>query len=329
MKRFGTIFIVLLVTIGLPLFADTAVLLDFSTLAADTDGGQNEATLMDFSGEALIGFTPEEKSAMKTSLAVDNWDVELASSSKTVANMRLSMTKAVTVKDSARQFGGETVMGVRVHFPEEAYNSYAMVVPPFEIPAYMRKTTLQSDGTLVEDETDSAGTKFDGYGVLKNVGVLKSISVNIYGSNFPNGFGLVLMDQNNKEQIIFMNYLDFDGWRQLTWENPNYIDDARNRQLVRYPLYPRAEPMIKLIGLVFYKDAAQEGGDFIAYVKDITVTYDKAILDTQRDFDDESVWGILSAREDQRRKFEFSRMGNIQVLRYLESKKMDQGDNQQ
>ena len=322
MKRFSYILIVLLLSVSLPLFADTSVLLDFSTLIADTDGDENEATIVDFSEQAGTGFTPDERKAMKTSLAIENWDIVLASSSRTVTNQAKSTVKAVPVNGEAAKFADDTILGVRIHFPNEPFNSYAIVKPPFEIPAYMKKTTLQSDGTLIADDSDLRGSKFDGYGVVKNVGVVKQISINVYGSNFPNGFGLILKDQNNVEQTIFLSYLDFDGWRELVWSNPNYIDEVRNREMRRYPLYPRAEPMRKLVGLVFYKDAAQEGGDFMAYIKDITITYDKAVLDTVRDINEEEIWGILSEREEARRTSEFSKLGNLQVLRYLESKKM-------
>lgn len=322
MKRFSAILVILLLSVGTHVFADTSVLLDFATLIPDTDGNENEATLVDFSSQAGTGFTPEEREAMKTSLAIENWEVELSSSSRTVTNAAKSMTKAVPVNEDAARFAGETILGVRIHFPDEPFNSYAVVTPPFEIPAYMRKTTLQGDGTLVEDETDLRGSKFDGYGVVKNVGVIKSISVNVYGNNFPNGMALVLKDQNNEERQIFMSYLDFDGWRELIWNNPNYVEEVRDREINRYTLYPQAEPMRKLQGLVFYKNASQPGGDFIAYIKDITITYDKAVLDSSRDINEEEIWGILSEREAARRTAEFSKLGNIQVLRYLEQKKM-------
>jgi hypothetical protein len=323
MKRFGLILLGLLFVLGIPVFADTSVLLDFSTLVPDTEFGQHEATLVDFSQQAGTGFTDQERNALKTSLAIENWEVTLASSSRSVNNLRKSMTKAVLVNQDAEKFAGETVLGVRVHFPEDPFNSYAIIKPPFEIPAYMKKTILEADGTLTEDKTDLRGSKFDGFGVVKNIGVVKSISVNVYGSNFPNGFGIILKDHSNQEQQIFMSYLNFAGWRTLTWNNPNYITEVRYRDIMNYPLYPRSEPMRKLVGLVFYKDAAQEGGDFISYIKDITITYDVAQLETTRDINEEEVWGILSQREEARRTSEFAKLGNLQVLRYLEQQKMD------
>jgi hypothetical protein len=326
MKRFIVILGILLLSVGAQVFADTSVLLDFSTLIADTAEGENEATIVDFSSQAGTGFTADERQAMKTSLAIDNWEVKLAASSRSIANEAQSMTRTVTVNDSAARFAGEQILGVRVHFPDEAFNSFAIVRPPFEIPAYMKKTVLQGDGTIVEDDTDIRGSKFDGYGVVKNVGVIKSVAVNVYGSNFPNGFSIVLKDQSGNHQQIFLSYMNFDGWREIVWNNPNYIEEVRNREIQRYTLYPRAEPMRKLDSLIFYKNAAQEGGDFIAYIKDITITYDEAVLDGARDINEEEVWGILSEREQARRTAEFSRLGNIQVLRYLESKKMDSSE---
>jgi hypothetical protein len=322
MKRFVFLLVAMLVITGLPVFAEEAVLLDFSTIAADTDDGEHEATLVDFSETAGTGFTDEERLQMKSSIAIENWDVILASSSRTTTNQRYSLVRQVPVKDDAKQNAGSVVMGIRVHFPIDPFNSWARIEPPFEIPGYMQRTVLQSDGSLENDETDLKGSKFDGFGVVKNTGVIKSVSVTIYGSNYPNGFALVLKDQNNEEHEVFMGYLEFDGWRTLTWQNPNYIDDVRNREIKKYPLYPRSEPLTKLVGLQVYRDAMQEGGDFILYVKDITITYDKALLETDRDINEEEIWGILGEREDSRRQAEFRKLGNIQVLRYLEEKKM-------
>jgi len=313
MKRFGLLLLLVLFSLGWTVFAEEAVLIDFAILTADTDDGQNEATIIDFSDKAGSSFTDEEKLAMRTSLAIENWSVVLASSSRTVENQRYSYTKEAPVKETSRKYAGETIMGVRVHFPDEPYNSWAMIKPPFEIPAYEKK-----------DEADLYGDKFTGYGVVKNVGVIKSLSVNILGSNFPNGLGLILKDQNNQEQVVFVDYLDFDGWRTLTWENPNYIEEVRNREIQKFPLYPRTAPMRKLIGIVFYKDSTQSGGDFITYVKDITMTYDLAVLTLESDVDHEALWGILDQRETSRRTAEFERLGNIQVLQYLEKKKMHQ-----
>ena len=312
-------------------FADRSILIDFSELTPDvsvgaaTEANEHEATMIDFSEVAGASYDEEIKKRMKTSLAIENWYVQLASSSRTVGNQAKSYTKEAQLKQTAKPFDGEemagkTVMGVRVHFPLPNFNSYALVTPPFEIPAYQVATQLQGD-SLVEVEGDE-GTKFDGYGVVKNVGVLKSVEATVYGSNFPNGFGLILKDQDEKEMTIYLDNLQFDGWRKLVWNNPNYITEVRNREIRKFPLYPKSAPFVKLIGLIVYRDSMQEGGDLVAYMKDIEITYDLALLETQRDINDEAIWGILTERQEASKRAELSRVGDMQVLRSLEKEKM-------
>ena len=311
MKRFGILLIIMLIAVSFSVSAVESVLIDFSTLTAD-DGDEyhnNSATTVDFSGKAGVGYTDEEKKLMVTSLAIEKWAVVLNSSARTVINQKLSYTMEAPVKADALKYGGDTVMGIRVHFPEDPFNAYAIVEPPFKIPAYMQK-----------DESDATGSKFNGYGVVKNVGAIKNINVNVYGSNFTNGLGIILKDQNGRERNVFLGYLDFKGWRDLGWKNPAYIDDVRNRELVKFPLYPRTTPMRQLLGFIIYKDAAQEGGDVITYIKDVKLTYDLAILPGVDDIDNEALWGILGKREEARRTSEWNRLGEMQVLRALEEK---------
>ena len=132
MKKLTIVLAATFVICGLG-FADTATLIDFGTLVTDGTIGDkqlNTATVVDFSRSAGASYTEEEKAQMKISLAVSEWEVLLASSSRSVANMRYSMTKLVTSK----QYGN--VLGARVHFPDAPFNSWAMIKPPIEIPAY-------------------------------------------------------------------------------------------------------------------------------------------------------------------------------------------------
>ncbi len=334
MKRLFIFVVVGLFLGGTALFADTSVLIDFTKLTADTAVGtsqtptENGATMIDFSNVAGASFSDSEKALMKSSLAIGTWVVTLASSARTVASQSVTFTKEATISATAKPLNGEAiagkkVMGVRVHFPVDPFNSYAIITPPFDIPAYADKTG--PDGVTVAAADKDQGTKFDGYGVVKNVGPLKSLSITVYGENFPNGLGVILGDSDGNEQTIFLDYLQFDGWRTLTWNNPNYVADVRNRELRIHPLYPQGMPYIKLIGLIMYRDSEHIGGDTVTYFKDIQITYDKALIDTQRDINDEAVWGILKQRQEARRLAEVKRLGGIQVLRFLEQEKMDKG----
>jgi len=293
------------------LFAKEETLINFAELVAG-DSGQHEATLMDYSSEAGTRYSDIDKAQMQSSLLIENWEVKLTSSSESVTNNRYSYT--VEVPGGLEDEG--SFMGVRVHFPEGNFNSYAFVKPPFEIPAYATHPT---------DPEASKGNQYNNFGVVKNVGVLKSVKVNVYGMNFPVGMAVQLRQEDESIQYVPLTFLDFEGWKELVWENPNYVFEVRNREIRKLALYPRMAPSVTLDSLVFYKDGMVEGGDFISYVKDISVTFDQAILeDVDTDINHEEVWGILADREEQRRKSELQRLGNRQVLRYLEEQKMHQ-----
>ncbi|HCC36512.1 MAG TPA: flagellar protein [Treponema sp.] len=333
MKRMLILLAIVLFSVG-TLFAEEAVLIDFASLAADIMpdeetnlNTQNRRTLMDYANVAGASFTDEQKTVMKTSLAIANWDVQFASSSRFVNNI----TRTYTAEAPSKQFG--TVMGLRIHFPVEPYNSWAIVRPPFEIPAFEPQATIDDDGNIEPAEgndgisgrsrfeSDEASPTASSYGVVKNVGVIKSIAVNVYGLNFPHGLFTIYIDNQGISKEVFMGYLNYDGWGELRWDNPAYVQEVRNRNLRLYPLYPTSTPFVKFGGFRVARDAAQEGGDFIAYFKDVKIIYDKAVLDTERDIDDEALWRIIETRETARKVWEMERFGQNQVLRYLEREK--------
>ena len=338
MKKLFILLGLSLLVFGSFAIADEATLIDFSTLRSDTQVGDrmmHADSMVDYSSQAGASFTEEEKQQMMVSLALDDWEVDLASSSQTVQNMRYSMTKEV---DSAKY---EKVLGARIHFPSGDYNSWAMLRPPFEIPAYQFPTKYDETEGIVkrltpeeiqqanEEQGFSKGdpgyvdvnSKFNAKGVLKNVGVIKEIKVTVYGLNFPHGLTFRYKDQTGKIHDVFMAHLNFDGWKELVWKNPNYIEEVRNRELRIMPLYPHAFPFVKFMGFVIHRDGNSIGNDFVVYFKAINIIYDKAMLTLETDIDDETAWGILNDREKARRAAEIRRVGNIQVLRYLENKK--------
>jgi len=311
MREFFIFLAVVLIATG-AVFAEENVLIDFNDLVDDYQG-QHQATLLDYSSIAGTRFSEEQRATMATSLYVPNWDVNFSSSSSTVTTERFSEVIPATVGDNSQQFAGAQVMGVRVHYPMGTFNSYAWVKPPFEIPIY-----------ATSDLTDDAprGEKFVGFGVLHNVGVIKDIKVNVYGLNYPMGMAVVLRNENRETQNYSLGQLEFTGWRELSWVNPNYVTDVRNREVRKYPLYPRSAPSLALDSIQFYRDAEQEGGDFLVYVKDIVVTYDQAVLEEfDTDLDHEGIWGIIEQREGDRFKAEMLRAGDRQLLYYIEEQK--------
>jgi len=328
--------LVVIAMIAVPLFAEEGVIIDFTTLKADihvstgsndnsTTPNQNRQTVMDFSHTAGGNFTAQQKALMNTSLAINNWEVHLASSSRTVQNVSLSYTKEA----ASKEFG--TVMGVRIRFPVEPFNSWALIKPPFEIPAY-EETTVGEDGKITPADESSGVTNIksrfeaqqDGgpaYGVIKNVGVIREVKVRVYGLNFPHGLSTVFLDSLGNEKTVFMGYLQFDGWGELIWRNPAYLQEARYRDLRVVPLYPFSTPYLKFGGFLIQRDSAKEGGDFVTYFKDVAIIYDLAVLENEKDINDEAVWNIIQVREERRKTWEMERFGQQQVLRYLEQQK--------
>jgi hypothetical protein len=313
-------------------YADTDILIDFNQLKADVipnaDGQntENSLSLVDYASEAGVNFTDEERSMMKSSLALNNWRVVLASSSRTVERQTLCYTKEAKTTKNLKEFQGDpmeerVVLGVRIRFPESNFNSYAIVKPPFEIQAYQDKEALEGTKLVPDKNEQGKSNKFDGKGVLKNVGTIKEISVDVYGANFPHALEILLMNENYEERSYHICYLDFEGWGRRTWTNPNYIVDVRNREIKKYPLYPRSVPYLKFIGFTIYRDASALGGDFITYFKDVRVTYDKAIKlgdENTMQINDEDIWGILKDRNEKRKQAEYKRMGDRMVLESIE-----------
>lgn len=313
-------------------FAEEAVIIDFTMLDADCvndENGnptQNKHTVMDYAVTAGATFTDEQKALMKTSLALTQWEVQLNSSARSTKGSSLSYVKAAPVSENSTQpFAGKNVMGVRVFFPEWTANACAFIKPPFEIPGYEPLAEADDSGNRAEqtDEEKAGGkTLFeDGYGLVKNVGAIKKISVATMGMNFPEGLYVLLKDVDDVERRYFMGYLGFDGWKNLEWNNPNYIKDIRNREIRIYPIYPRGTPYVKFVGFQITRDANDVGGDYIGYFKDVRIIFDKALIQTERDIADEDLWGIIGTTEAAKQAAQMSRFGDKQVNRYLEQQK--------
>jgi hypothetical protein len=333
MKRSFILVATALLFVGTFAVAEEAVLIDFAKLNADINVGaegkkvpMNRRTVMDYSAVAGATFTDEQKSLMKTSLALDSWEVVLNSSARNVAAISVSKTKASPVSQNAKNYAGQSLLGVRVKFPTWNSNANAVVKPSFEIPGYEPMAQVSDDGVVqpatAEDKATGKSRFEEGYGVVKNIGVIKSIAVTTYGMNFPHGLYVLLRNENKEESRYFMGYLNFDGWKELNWMNPEYISEVRAREVRLYPVYPTAFPYQTFGGFMVTRDALHDGGDFVGYFKDVKVIFDKAVLNTVRDFADEDLWGIQTKLENERKQIEVSRFGGTQVNRFLEQEKI-------
>ena len=326
MKRTSILVAIALLFIGAFAVAEEAILVDFALLnadiLADKNGAmtQNRKTVMDYATVAGSTYTDEQKALMRTSLAIGQWEVVLNSSSRNPTAVAVSHATEAKVSDEAKNFAGQTLMGVRIEFPLWAHNASATIEPTFDIPVYEPLSQVDEQGNIQEptDEEKASGKgRF-----VRNTGVIKSIAVNTYGMNFPHGLYVLIRNEKNEVKRYFMGYLLFDGWKELVWNNPAYLTDVRSRETRIYPAYPTSLPYSSFAGFLVTRDAAHEGGTLVGYFKDVKLIYDKAVLNTVRDFADENIWGIQTKMNNERMQLEMSRFGQTQVLRFLEQEKM-------
>ena len=291
-----------------------------SIFVAASAYGVTNSTLIDFAitGNAdnlqAAGDDTNEVVSVQQNLYNDNWVVWLNESARLTENRRNSYVTNVDSKGNNGAWEAGKVLGVRVHFPLQAWNSYALVKPAYQLEMY----------------GGADGTKYtDGKGVVHNVGEIKSISSWVYGRNYLVSYFVNLQNELGELKSYPMGTLYFSGWRQVKWENREYLANVRDRVLVRTPLYPRMIPSVKLDSLGFYRTKDTVGGDFIAYVKDVTMEYDVVVVDFEEDIDDEATWQLLKTENERKQAIENARIREAAELQQLEQRRINGGGDAQ
>jgi len=251
------IFFIFISSVGL--FGREDILIDFSNL---------EGTAIDFSAQAGENWTPEEKAMMTLDLSIKNWSVRVNSSSYTTKAR--NKTEILTINDSL-EYPNQNVMGIRVYFPERYANSYAEITPPFEIPSYYEN----------KNNPDGMGTLFIYKGVVRNVGTIKKISVRVLGNNFRYALYVRIKNRLGDTKDVFVGYLNFVGWRTISWINPHYQWELDNRNKSRdsVPYYPYEFPFVKLAGIIIQRTNTEVTGNFVTMIKEISVEYEEEFID--------------------------------------------------
>ncbi len=277
------------------------MLIDFAQLDPEYD----EATEVDYSN-TTISFTipPEEMDQMKVTYGLNSWMVRPKSSIQFPEIIKNSFAKAVKVKDTATKYAGENILGARIAFPDYPFEMIAEIIPPF-------RANPDSD-------------VFDGKGILRNVGVVRSAYITVYGLNQPERLYVVTEDVSGHEYEYSFGDLKFIGWKTLEWTNPNYLRDVRSREIESLPLYPQSSSDRRLKAIKIIRSGSIYGGaDFVTYVKDVKITFDKAVDDDliNRDIDNEDVWAIVRQRIGIRDSVLYKRNLIKRSLEYLENRK--------
>lgn len=257
----------------------------------------SDPTVVHF-GNSGAALSPEETDAMKDSLALDRWQIDLSPSARWHDSIVNSYVVSYKMRDGASLYAGENVLAARIHFSRGEFNTYATIRPPFTIPV----NAAPEDGTAANELNTTADPwgQFLHRGVLRNVGNIRSVSAWIYGRNFPLELKVVLHHDQRGNIEIPLGDLSFLGWRKLTWTNPAYIQDVRKRPLRENHVYPNANPSLVFDSFQIIRDytkAGSEADDSVFYAKSVYVIFDKA-NDRQmtEDIDDEKIWQIKNTR---------------------------------
>lgn len=280
--------------------------------------GLTNSTLIDFAITGVVANLQTENADTNLGVSLDqnifndNWVVWLNESASLPENRRYSYVTNTDSKGNNGQWEAGKVLGVRVHFPVQSWNSFAMVKPPFEVEMYAG---------------ENGGLYTGGKGVIHNVGAIKSITSWVYGRNFLVTYFVNLKNHNSEFTQYPMGNLYFSGWRQLKWDNQSYLSDVRDRVLVRRPLYPVMLPSVKFDSIQFYRSKDTLGGDFITYVKDIKVEHDIAIVEPDEDINDEGTWQILKTENERRQALEAVKIRETLELKNLEERRAGIGAN--
>ncbi len=303
-------------------FAEQQVLVDFSQLAIADNDSEHEPTIVDFSQTAPIGLSQEEVQALRTSYAIKNWRVELSSSIQFPQSLNASVVRQVPVSQSSELFAGEDLLGFRVLFPDYNFDMYAYLVPPIAPLAGLDTQAVDANGDIVTAPEDlNKGNKFLGYGLIKNVAVINSATMTVYGLNQPEKIYVDLLDHEGKQYELAFGDLKFFGWDTLTYNNEAYISDIYDRPIIDLPVYPQLSSDIFFDKIKIFRSRYFGTTDFVTYVRDIVIDYDPVTdLDIFEDIDHEGTWQIISQSQQRRNRILFERVSREEFLRYLQKR---------
>lgn len=299
-----------IVIIAACLFSLEAILIDFNNL---------ENTTIDFSRYAKsISVNEELIQEMKIDLNPDRWSVKVNSSSATMKAIHKSYV--FPIKNSMA-FKEKVVLGIRIFFPERHANSYAIIEPPFDIPIYY------DDPKNITGQ----GNLFLNKGVVRNVGVVRRLSVLALGNNFRYSLYVRVKDHKGEEKDVFIGYMDYQGWKTKSWLNPNLDFDLSMREYDkrRRPHYPDEYPHLKFVYLMVQRNESEVTGNFVSMIKEIKVEYDEAIISTGITEDNqEEIFGIYQEELVERVKAEMNNIDKQIYLKWAEKKKMHKEEEQ-
>ncbi|AJA58972.1 flagellar filament outer layer protein FlaA [Borrelia miyamotoi] len=252
---------------------------DFSELARDPNSTRLDLT--DYVDRVYSGASGIVKAEdMILNLGLNNWIVLLTPSARMQAYVKNSFVSPAVVKGESKRYAGDTILGVRVFFPKYSQSS-AMILPPFKIPFYAG-----------ED-----GNQFLGKGLIDNVKTMKEVKVTVYSLGYEADLEVLFEDMSGMEYVYPLGTLRFKGWVDLVWSNPNYLSSINSRMIKdNIPNYPLPSSKMRFKALRILKSHSSREQNFIFYVKDVRVIYDKLNVSFDSEIDNESTFKIYETQ---------------------------------
>lgn len=212
---------------------------------------------------------------------LENWKVELNPSANNRDNKKNSLTK-----NSPSQEHGN-VLGVRLQFKPWENSFWAFIRKPF----FFAPTYVNGQFVSQNENDEDAGLAI---GMLVNVGQIKNARSWVYGLNYNLTYGVRVLNERNELKEFGFGSIRHEGWRQVTWNNSDYSENARNSVATTNPLYPFSLPYVRFDSLAFYKPTGSTEPNFIGYVRDVTLNFDLAVVREDQDINDEAIWQTLA-----------------------------------
>ncbi len=312
---FRKTFLVLLLILY-PLIAFAQVETSFPRLSGDEEGLKR--VLIDFTeiasrdlfydyGASLgIQLEGAEADQLKQSYNISNWKVSVQSSLQYPQVLEKSQVKAANVTGGVYQ--GEQVLGVRTYFPDYNYEMAIEIQPPYS-----------PFNTISQREFDPFGP-YKGIGYLDNVGDIYKATITVYGLRQEEHIFVVTEDSDGNTYEYPFGALNFIGWRELVWENPDYlIKDTSTR--INLPIYPQYSSDLVLKSVKVVHSSYHKNPDFVTYVRDINVIVDQAETSIDNDIENEEIWNIINENTYEKRSTQIKALDMQLYFDFLEKRK--------
>ncbi|HNZ26965.1 MAG TPA: flagellar filament outer layer protein FlaA [Spirochaetota bacterium] len=302
MKRI--IFIFTFLSLIWSVYSIEEILIDFNDI---------RDTTIDFSKFTVADWPPEQLKYMNVDLHPSKWVVFVNSSSFNVESRNRTYPFLAKVKIMSPI--ESEVLAVRAFLPQKYANSNITIKTPFEIPSFYMSP---------HKEDDYMGTMFLNKGVVRNVGIMRKLSVFMCGNNFNYTLYVRIKDQRGVERDIYIGYINFTGWQTRAWTNPDYDNQLILKDMYKKtrPYYPDEYPYIKLVGFIINRIDTEVTGNFVTMIKEVTVEFDEEFVDIRSSSGEDLIPSVMTEEkifgiyQEELMKRATAEMENVNVFLY-------------